>query len=48
MEVNVAKAIKNFSIDQNDMPPLFTSEMYRLGAEINAFVKTDVAKLRNN
>lgn len=47
LEDAIANTRKNFSIDQNDMPSLFTSEMYRLGAEINAFVKTDVAKLRN-
>ena len=47
MEVNVAKAIKKFSVDENGMLSLFTSEMHLLGAEINAFVKNDVAKLRN-
>ena len=32
---------------ENGMPPLFTSEVYRLGTEIYAFVKADVDKLRN-
>lgn len=47
LEDAIANTRKNFSLEENGMLSLFTSEMYRLGAEINAFVKTDVAKLRN-
>lgn len=47
LEEAIANAKKNFSVDETDSPSLFASEMYRLGMEINAFVKTDVAKLRN-
>ena len=47
LEDAVANTKKNFSLEDNGMLPLFTSEMYQLGTEINAFVKNDVAKLRN-
>ena len=47
LEDAITNTKKNFSVEENGMLSLFTSEMYRLGIEINAFVKTDVAKLRN-
>ena len=47
LEQAITNTRKNFSVDENDMPSLFASEIYQLGAEINAFVKNDVAKLRN-
>ena len=47
LEDAIANTKKNFSVEENGMLSLFTSEMYQLGAEINAFVKNDVAKLRN-
>ena len=47
LEDAIANTRKFFSVDENGTPSLFTSEMYRLGVEINAFVKNDVAKLRN-
>lgn len=47
LEDAITNTKKNFSVEENGMLSLFTSEMYRLGIEINAFVKNDVAKLRN-
>lgn len=47
LEDAITNTRKNFSVSENDTPLLFASEMYQLGVEINAFVKTDVTKLRN-
>ena len=47
LEDAIANTRKNFLVDENGIPSLFTSELYQLGMEIHSFVKTDVAKLRN-
>jgi hypothetical protein len=38
---------KNFSEDKPISFLVFASEMYRLGTEIDDFVKADIAKLKN-
>lgn len=47
LEDAIANTRKNFLVDENGIPSLFTSELYQLGMEIHSFVKIDVAKLRN-
>lgn len=46
LEDAITNTQKNFSASEEGMPLLFASEMYQLGAEIQSFVKKDVAKLR--
>lgn len=47
LEDAIVNAQNNFSIVEDNTLSLFASEVYKLGSEINTFVKTDVAKLRN-
>lgn len=47
LEEAIVNTKNNFSASEDSTPLLFASEMYQLGAEINTFVKNDMAKLRN-
>lgn len=43
----IVNAKKNFSVDEKGTLSTLATELYRLGIEIEGFVKTDIAKLRN-
>lgn len=47
LEDAIINAQNNFSINEDNTLSLFASEVYKLGAEINAFVIRDIVKLRN-
>ncbi len=47
LEDAIVNARNNFSFAENNSLSLFSSEVYRLGEEINTFVKNDVVKLKN-
>jgi len=47
LEDAIANTNKNFHITQTGTLLLYSSEVYRLGIEIDGFVKKDVSKLRN-
>lgn len=43
----IVNAKKNFSVDETGTLSTLATELYRLGEEIEGFVKTDIAKLKN-
>ena len=47
LEDAIANTNNNFHITQTGTLLLYSSEVYRLGIEIDGFVKKDVSKLRN-
>ena len=47
LEDAIMNTKNNFSLDKSISILIFASEMYRLGAEIDGFVKTDILKLKN-
>ena len=47
LEDAIINAEKNHSVDENGKPQLFTTEVYILGKEIDAFVGSDIKKLKN-
>ena len=47
LEDAVSNTRNNFEEDTNGKPTLYSSEVYVLGEEIDKFVKSDLAKLRN-
>lgn len=47
LEDAIRNAQKNYQTDQKGAPCLYSTEMYRLGSEIDVFVKSALTKLRN-
>lgn len=47
LEDAIMNTKNNFSLDKSISILIFASEMYRLGLEIDGFVKTDILKLKN-
>jgi hypothetical protein len=47
LEDAIMNTKNNFSLDKSISLLIFASEMYRLGTEIDGFVKTDILKLKN-
>ena len=47
LEDAIANTEKNYALDDNGLLQQYSSEVFRLGKEIDGFVKSDLKKLRN-
>ena len=47
LEDAIANTEKNYSLDNEGKPCVFSSEVFLLGREIDGFVKSDIKKLVN-